>query len=410
MATYYVKAAATGGGVGSLADPWTLQEAADTATSADLVFICADAVYTPAATIDFDNATNVQLGTFRGCAADGTDDGAVATISGSAFGANTDLIKLAVTNQRAIFENLRLTAATRYNITTTLASKVAFHRCRIDSALSHGIYPASASSNFWLYDCEIDSNGGWGFTHFAETSRGGLTSRRSSFHDNASGGVLIGSFIRCEDSLVYRNGGDGIRFPSNTDPEWCTFAGSTFFLNSGDGISITSVPRGIISDCIFRSNGAYGISVNDGSGYVNQLVLDNVCSHNNTSGHTDINGGNLWGTGNVLEDPAFVSETDNSENLTPTNTNLRKTIAFPRGGTTYRWIGAIQPQADFPAVGNVTEDDTVDGATGTFAVPTEAQVESGVGFGAGGTEFEGTLSAGGGGGVPVFGGNVIRRA
>jgi hypothetical protein len=46
---------------------------------------------------------------------------------------------------------------------------------------------------------------------------------------------------------------------------------------------------------------------------------------------------------------------------------------------------------DFPAVGNVTTDDTVNGATGTFAVPTEAQVESGVGFGAGGTEFTGEL-------------------
>jgi hypothetical protein len=75
---------------------------------------------------------------------------------------------------------------------------------------------------------------------------------------------------------------------------------------------------------------------------------------------------------------------------------------LPRGGTTYRWIGAIQPQPDFPAAGNVTEDDTVDGATGTFAVPTEAQVESGVGFGAGGTEFTGTFE-GGGGASPVFG-------
>jgi hypothetical protein len=34
--------------------------------------------------------------------------------------------------------------------------------------------------------------------------------------------------------------------------------------------------------------------------------------------------------------------------------------------------------------------------TGTLDLPTEAQVESGVGFGAGGTEFEGTLTGGGG--------------
>ena len=41
--------------------------------------------------------------------------------------------------------------------------------------------------------------------------------------------------------------------------------------------------------------------------------------------------------------------------------------------------------------------------TGTFTIPTEAQVEDGVTFGAGGTEFEGTLVTGGGGASPVFG-------
>jgi hypothetical protein len=39
---------------------------------------------------------------------------------------------------------------------------------------------------------------------------------------------------------------------------------------------------------------------------------------------------------------------------------------------------------------------TGSGDVGTLALPTEAQVESGVGFGTGGTEFTGTLTAGGG--------------
>lgn len=47
--------------------------------------------------------------------------------------------------------------------------------------------------------------------------------------------------------------------------------------------------------------------------------------------------------------------------------------------------------------------------TPTLVVPAEAEVEDGVGYGAGGTEFEGTLAAGGGG-VPVFGGHVARRS
>jgi len=58
-------------------------------------------------------------------------------------------------------------------------------------------------------------------------------------------------------------------------------------------------------------------------------------------------------------------------------------------------IGAWQRETDYPAVGNVDVDDTSDGAAGTLVQPTEAQVELGVGFGASGTEFTGSLSAGG---------------
>ena len=45
---------------------------------------------------------------------------------------------------------------------------------------------------------------------------------------------------------------------------------------------------------------------------------------------------------------------------------------------------------DFPAVGNVTEDDTVNGAQGTYHEPTVAEVEAGVTFGAD-EELTGTL-------------------
>ena len=65
------------------------------------------------------------------------------------------------------------------------------------------------------------------------------------------------------------------------------------------------------------------------------------------------------------------------------------------------WVGLLVAAvddgvADFPDVGNVTEDDTVNGSPGTFVVPAVADVEDGVQYGAGGTEFEGTLVVGGG--------------
>jgi len=49
---------------------------------------------------------------------------------------------------------------------------------------------------------------------------------------------------------------------------------------------------------------------------------------------------------------------------------------------------------DYPDVGNVTTDDTVNGSAGTFAVPAVGDVESGVQFGEDGTEYTGTLETG----------------
>jgi hypothetical protein len=53
------------------------------------------------------------------------------------------------------------------------------------------------------------------------------------------------------------------------------------------------------------------------------------------------------------------------------------------------------PAPDFPLAGNVTEDDTTNGATGTYHEATVAQVQSGVAFGAG-SALTGEYSAGGG--------------
>ena len=54
MTVYYTSSSATGGGVGSFADPWTLQEAFDGAVAGDEVRILNDGVYYPTAQIDID--------------------------------------------------------------------------------------------------------------------------------------------------------------------------------------------------------------------------------------------------------------------------------------------------------------------------------------------------------------------
>lgn len=60
------------------------------------------------------------------------------------------------------------------------------------------------------------------------------------------------------------------------------------------------------------------------------------------------------------------------------------------------------PLIDTPVVGNVTEDDTVRGATGTYHEAAASEVQNGVQFGAGGTEYTGSYT-GSGGGRPAFG-------
>ncbi len=50
-----------------------------------------------------------------------------------------------------------------------------------------------------------------------------------------------------------------------------------------------------------------------------------------------------------------------------------------------------------PIPGDVELGVATDATTGTLVVPTAGQVKLGVGYGAGGTEFTGTLAAGGGG-------------
>lgn len=76
--------------------------------------------------------------------------------------------------------------------------------------------------------------------------------------------------------------------------------------------------------------------------------------------------------------------------------DVQSGVQFGAGGTEYTGtftspsVGDVQSGVSYGADG--TE------YTGTFVVPTEAQVESGVGYGAGGTEFTGTLTGGGGSG------------
>jgi hypothetical protein len=69
-----------------------------------------------------------------------------------------------------------------------------------------------------------------------------------------------------------------------------------------------------------------------------------------------------------------------------TGNNLEGTVVVG-GGVGYPAVGDVQLSVVYGASNEFI---------GTLALPTEAQVQSGVGYGAGGTEFTGTLVGGGG--------------
>ena len=342
---YYTSPSATGGGTGTYASPFTLQEAADAAVAGETVFVLAG-TYALSATWDLDtnhgNAASAILFTGRNVSTTSTLE--MAVINGAGAGVETEAVKLVV--EEITFEYLRITAGVDDNIDiASTVHNVQLFGCRIDNAGGDGIQSAnSTGGRYELFQCEIDSNGANGLS-INTTLRGSYVLFNCSVHDNIAHGVYEGSrfneaaYYR---SLFYDNGGDGINFPAGG---WgARIANCTFFGNTGDGVDFASNWYNIqIESSIFAKNGGYGMNFNSGAVTMLEITRD-ICSYLNTSGHIDINGGTLPGTGHVLADPAFTSEVDGSEDLTPTNTNLSVERAFPAGGSDYSYIGAIQPE------------------------------------------------------------------
>jgi hypothetical protein len=84
---------------------------------------------------------------------------------------------------------------------------------------------------------------------------------------------------------------------------------------------------------------------------------------------------------------------------TPRFTGGNYGVLYTRTFSTVEDAPIVSVPSVFPEAGDVRDGVTYAGFTGTLTLPAEAQVEDGVTYGAGGTEFEGTLVAGGGGSI-----------
>jgi len=351
MTTYYATHNAAGGGAGtSVGDPFTLQELFDTVTNSDLGLICNTGTYTPSAQIDVDNGANVGTVSartqIRGAASDGTDDGTIATISGSSLGASTDLISIDINYY--YIANLRITGATRYNVYSDSDGSI-WENCRLDNATSHGFWQQTNLDTTIFKVCEIDNNGGAGYTGGFD-SRGCGIWESCSIHDNGSFGLKLTPVGRMIDTIVFKNGGDGVRIDMNShSTENGAIINCTIDGNTGDGIeSVNSTIASdsmSIADTIISNNGGYGINLNSTplTGFQLRLLCVPTSTGANSLGQIDA--GSLPAD-TVTDNPDFVDRTTGgSEDYTPQGTGLKVTRSpiSGVGGDSYKWVGAIQP-------------------------------------------------------------------
>lgn len=312
-ATYYTSHNAGGGGAGTSGDPFTLQEAADTAAAADLVLVKATGTYSEGTAIDFDtNAGNDGAHiTFRGANSDGSDDGTVATIQATAaitgifvFTAAADWVEV----EGLVFD--ASSTATRCISNTVDESNFnIFIRCRFTGATGDGVHVAGTVIPGWqFYDCEFDANGGDGIGTTA-SNRGNIMLVACSLHDNTTHGIGNPRNVYAFGCLLYDNGGDGINLAAGDS---CILIGNTCVLNDGDGIDVTAASKqSIVINNSCTDNGAYGFNLNTND---ETDFWDYNHTYNNTSGAVN---GTLPGSNNQTGNPVWASITDGSEDFTP---------------------------------------------------------------------------------------------
>jgi hypothetical protein len=188
----------------------------------------------------------------------------------------------------------------------------------------------------------------------------------------------------------------------------CTLVGG-----SSDGVDIITAHArtNFLVGNLITDHGAYGIYAADAAAGV--FAINNRLDRNNGGGTgLDVGGATDWLSAfSGHNDTTSITQANEYESAAGDDYRLKSgSPARQIGLPLYMDVGALQRIEDYPAVGNVQNDDTVDGATGTLTLPAVGDVETGVQYGAGGTEFTGTLTAGSGGGGPLVGASALISA
>ena len=311
MATYYTSSTALGGGVGSYADPFTLQEAFDTAIAGDEVRVLNDGTYSPTVTVDVDTnqgtATSPIVFVGRN-SADTAEE--VATISGTS-----------ILSGSVIY----------FNFGNSSHSYVHIKKLKFDgSPASTDIVTANNFNNRGVYwfDCIFTNSSRYAFGNgcyqsqmtrcqFINNVSVALFGFRNSlaigcyFEGNGSGTTPANGIFSCTSSpfygCVFRNSGyvygDMGAFYN------CTFDGSNSMGKALTTGVTTSVP---IINCVFAN---YTVQAIESSTVDTSYNIQGCYFYNNVSNTNFI----IDSTTNTLSgtDPLFTNTTNGTEDYTP---------------------------------------------------------------------------------------------
>lgn len=310
MATYYTSSTALGGGVGSYADPFTLQEAFDTATAGDEVRILNDGTYSPTATINVDTnqGTSSSPIVFVGRnSADTAEE--VATISGTSilsgsviyfnFG-NTAHSYVHIKKLKFDGSPANTDISTAYNVYNR---GVYWFDCIFTNSSKYAL--GSGCYFCQLIRCQFINNSSLALFLFNNSLVIGCYFESNTSGTNTVNGVFnsISPFYGC----VFRN--NGYVYSNMVGFYNCTFDG-----NNAVGKALTSgvVNTTPIINCVFAN---YTVTAIDASSADTSYYIQGCHFYNNVSDSNftiDSTTNTLSGT-----DPQFTNTTNGTEDYTP---------------------------------------------------------------------------------------------